>query len=79
MRAFPVPGTTTPSVVVPAPGQGFGQWVGAPSAALTAEGEIALAYRLRRVDQRGAAVVILSSVDGVRTRTVTPRSGTRPN
>lgn len=70
MPAFPVPGSATPSVVVPAPGAGFGQWVGAPSAALAADGEIALTYRLRRVDQRGAAVVVVASEDGVRTRTV---------
>jgi hypothetical protein len=69
MRTFPIPGSATPSVVVPAPAPGFGQWVGAPSAALTDDG-IAIAYRLRRVDQRGAAVVIVSSVDGVRTETV---------
>jgi hypothetical protein len=70
MRAFPVPGSGTPSVVVPAPGPGFGQWVGAPSAALAGDGTVALAYRLRRVDQRGAAVVVVSSVDGVRTEPV---------
>jgi hypothetical protein len=70
MRVFPMPGSGTPSVVVPAPGHGFGQWVGAPSAALTSDATIALAYRVRRVDQRGAAVVIVSSVDGVRTETV---------
>jgi len=69
MTAFPVPGSATPSVVVPAPGQGFGQWVGAPSAALTDEG-IAVAYRLRRSQQRGAAVVVASSADGVSVRTV---------
>ncbi|GAA0900076.1 hypothetical protein GCM10009557_76180 [Virgisporangium ochraceum] len=69
MTTFPVPGSATPSVVVPAPGQGFGQWVGAPSAALH-DGGIALAYRVRRVEQRGAAVVVASSVDGVRFHTV---------
>jgi hypothetical protein len=67
MRAFPVPGSAIPSVVVPAPGPGFGQWVGAPSAALAPDGTVALAYRVRHVDQRGAAVVIATSVDGVRT------------
>jgi len=70
MRPFPVPGSAPSSVVVPAPGPGFGQWVGAPSAALAGNGEIALAYRLRRVDQRGAAVVVVVSDDGVRTRPV---------
>lgn len=70
MTAFPVPGSAAASVVVPAPGQGPGQWVGAPSAALAGNGEIALAYRVRRVDQRGAAVVVVSSVDGVSTRPV---------
>lgn len=70
MPAFPTPGSATPSVVVPAPGPGVGHWVGAPSAALAADNSIALAYRLRRADQRGAAVVIVSSVDGVRTETV---------
>ncbi len=70
MAAFPVPGSAPASVVVPAPGAGFGQWVGAPSAALAEDGTIALAYRLRRVDQRGAAVVVVSSADGVRTHPV---------
>ena len=69
MPDFPVPGTAPASVVVPAPGEGFGQWVGAPSAALTDEG-IALAYRVRRSEQRGAAVVVASSVDGVSVHTV---------
>ena len=43
--------------------------MGAPSAALTDEG-IALAYRVRRSEQRGAAVVVASSVDGVSVHTV---------
>jgi hypothetical protein len=70
MRAFPTPGSVTPFVVVPAPAAGFGQWVGAPSAALAPNGNIALAYRVRRVDQRGAAVVIALSEDGQSMKTV---------
>jgi hypothetical protein len=58
------------AVAVPAPGTGFGAWAGAPSAALDADGSFALAYRVRRVETRGAAVVIARSQDGVRFETV---------
>jgi hypothetical protein len=55
---------------VPAPGTGFGEWAGAPSAALDADGTYAIAYRVRRVETRGAAVVIARSEDGEGLHTV---------
>jgi hypothetical protein len=58
------------TVAVPAPGAGFGAWAGAPSAAVDADGGFALAYRVRRVQTRGAAVVVARSADGVRFDTV---------
>lgn len=54
----PLPGTGRVSVAVPAPGAGFGCWAGAPSAALDADGDVALAYRVRDVERRGAEVVV---------------------
>jgi hypothetical protein len=57
-------------VAVPAPGAGLGDWVGAPSAALDADGSFAVAYRVRRATTRGAAVVIARSDDGERLHTV---------
>jgi hypothetical protein len=52
-------------VAVPPPGNGSGMWAGAPSAA-RGNGEIYLAYRLRRpIGQgRGYAVVVARSSDG---------------
>jgi hypothetical protein len=58
------------AVAVPAPGTGPGAWAGAPSAAVDEDGTFALAYRVRRVQTRGAAVVIARSDDGVRFETV---------
>ncbi|MBV9096361.1 MAG: hypothetical protein JO132_21220 [Streptosporangiaceae bacterium] len=54
-------------VAVEPPGRGPGNWVGAPSAA-AADGEVFLAYRLRKpVGQgRGYAVVVARSADGER-------------
>ena len=70
MDAFPVPGTRAAEVVVPAPAPGEGHWVGAPSAALDADGTVVLAYRVRMVDTRGAATVVARLADGVRPTTV---------
>lgn len=58
-------------VVVPAPGRGPGHWAGAPSAVLD-DGEVWLAYRLRRPldDGRGVGVVVARSSDGVAFETV---------
>ena len=51
-------------MVVPAPGTGPGAWAGSPSA-LRVDGEIFIAYRLRTADQRGYAVEVARSADGV--------------
>lgn len=58
-------------VVVPAPGPGEGFWAGGPSA-VSAQGTVWLAYRLRRpVDQgRGYANLVARSVDGLSFETV---------
>lgn len=59
-------------IAVPAPGTGPGTWAGAPSAALGADGEIYLAYRLRRPQThgRGYAIAVARSGDGVRFETL---------
>lgn len=54
-------------VVVPAPGTGPGAWAGSPSAILV-DNEIFIAYRLRTARQRGYAVEVARSADGVRFR-----------
>lgn len=56
-------------VVVPAPGTGLGAWAGSPSAVLV-DGEILLAYRMRTAQERGYAIEVARSVDGVRFRPV---------
>jgi hypothetical protein len=58
-------------VAVRPPGTGQGRWAGAPSAA-RADGEIYLAYRLRRPlgHGRGYAVVVARSADGERFETL---------
>jgi hypothetical protein len=63
----PEPGSAV--VVVPAPGTGPGAWAGSPSAVLV-DGEIFLAYRMRSAQERGYAVEVARSVDGVRFRSV---------
>lgn len=67
--SFPLPQTGT--TVVPAPGRGPGCWTGAPSSALDADGSVIVAYRVRTVEQRGAAVVVARSDDGERLDAVT--------
>ena len=54
------------TVAVPAPGDGPGCWTGAPSAALAGDGAVLLAYRVRDVERRGAAVVVARAADGER-------------
>ncbi|MBV9952652.1 MAG: hypothetical protein JO291_11915 [Acidimicrobiia bacterium] len=63
----PVPGGQPAEVAIAAPGSGPGHWAGAPSAAVGPDGEIWLAYRLRRPvgDGRGYGVMIARSDDGV--------------
>lgn len=61
------------SVIAIAPeGTGPGTWAGAPSAARAGDGDIYLAYRLRRPQGqgRGYAVVVARSADGVHFETV---------
>ena len=67
---FPLPGTGQATVAVAAPGPGKGRWVGAPSAAADPDGGFVVAYRVRVVDQRGAATVVAHSPDGERLTTV---------
>ncbi len=64
MTEFPVPGTGTARVVVPAPGTSPGFWAGAPSAAFAADGALVIAYRVRTPDRRGASLVVATSRDG---------------
>jgi len=54
----PLPGTGRIAVVAPAPAAGPGNWAGAPSAALDADGAVVLAYRVRTAERRGSEVVI---------------------
>ncbi|GAB1823413.1 hypothetical protein HerbRD11066_65770 [Herbidospora sp. RD11066] len=55
-------------VAIPPPGDGPGFWAGAPSAVVTPDGTIYLAYRLRRPigEGRGYAIQIARSDDGER-------------
>lgn len=66
-----LPDLSTAQVVVPAPGEGPGNWAGAASAVLV-DGVYYLAYRVRRplAVGRGVATVVARSVDGVRFETV---------
>jgi hypothetical protein len=70
MTRFPLPGTGRVAVAVPSPGPGPGRWVGAPSAALDHDSSFVVAYRIRVVDQRGAATVVARSADGEQLTTV---------
>jgi len=69
---LPVPRFTDAAVAVEPPGDGAGNWAGAPSAVLV-DGVIYLAYRVRAPlgEGRGLAVVVARSVDGVVVETVT--------
>ena len=60
---FPVPSEGRYVVSVAAPGSGPGNWAGAPSAAIAADGSLAIAYRVRTPTQRGASLV-LATADG---------------
>ena len=65
------PDPSRAELVVPAPGAGPGNWSGAP-AAIHADGEVVLAYRVRQplTEGRGVATVVARSADGVRFETV---------
>ena len=62
----PLPTLDEPRVVVPAPGEGPGNWAGAASAVLV-DGVTYLAYRVRRPlpDGRGVATVVVRAADGI--------------
>ena len=62
-----MPGEQPAEVAIAAPGGGPGHWAGSPSAALGPDGEMWLAYRLRRPvgDGRGYGVMIARAEDGV--------------
>ena len=68
---LPVPGFVDAAVAVEPPGDGAGNWSGAPSALLV-DGVVHLAYRTRAPlgQGRGLAVVLARSRDGVRFETV---------
>jgi hypothetical protein len=68
---LPVPRLTGAVVAVEPPGEGAGNWAGAPSAVLV-DGVVHLAYRVRAPlgRGRGLAVVLARSRDGVRFETV---------
>jgi hypothetical protein len=70
-QEYSIPMPAQSAVAVPPPGPGPGMWAGAPSA-LRTDGEIYLAYRLRRpIGQgRGYAVVVARSADGEHFETV---------
>jgi hypothetical protein len=70
LNGFPLPGQGRAVVAVPPPGPGFGNWAGAPSAALDADGGVVLAYRVRTAHQRGSATVVARLIDGERLTTV---------
>lgn len=70
VRPFPLPDLDATTPVVAPPGPGAGSWAGAPSAVLDGEGAVVVAYRLRNVEQRGAATVVAVSEDGERLTTV---------
>jgi hypothetical protein len=70
MAGFPLPGIGRTAVAVPAPAPGPGSWAGASSATLDEDGSFVIAYRVRVVDQRGAATVIARSPDGEKLTTV---------
>jgi len=70
MPLLPLPGTSTATVAVEAPGQAPQWWAGAPSAIECPDGTIALAYRLRRGSGEDDEVVIATSGDGAHFDTV---------
>jgi hypothetical protein len=71
-RELVLPCPENARIAIPAPGAGSGNWAGAPYAALADDGDIVLAYRLRRpIGQgRGYAIGIARSADGERFETI---------
>lgn len=60
-----MPNPTESTPVIPAPGEGYGNWSGAPSAELDRDGNVLLAYRRRTLADRGGEVRIVQSRIGV--------------
>ena len=69
-RGFPLPGSATPVVAVPAPGDGYRNWAGSSSAALDEDGTFVIGYRLRHGHRGIVETVIARSEDGERFTTV---------
>src|ERR1700685_2438077 len=71
-QEFMLPCPEKARIAIAAPGEGPGYWAGAPSAAVSDDGEIFLAYRLRRpIGQgRGYAIGIARSADGEHFETI---------
>lgn len=63
-RGYAAPDPGNAIMVMPAPATGPGAWAGSPSA-VRADDEIFIAYRLRTASQRGYAVEVARSADGV--------------
>lgn len=72
VKAAMMPEPERSVIAVSAPGSGPGTWAGAPSA-VSREGQIYLAYRLRKPEGmgRGYSVVVAQSADGVHFETLT--------
>src|ERR1044072_1280251 len=70
MTDFPLPGSASAVVAVPAPGEGPGFWAGAPCAAFDDDGGILLAYRVRNGHDGNDETVVARSGDGERFETV---------
>lgn len=61
-----MPSPAESTLVIPAPGEGLGNWSGAPSAEKDRDGKILLAYRQRSLADRGGEVRIVQSSNGIR-------------
>jgi hypothetical protein len=70
MTGFPLPGSGTAVVAVPAPGAGPGYWAGASCAVLDGQGGFAVAYRVRNGHDGNDQTVVARSPDGAAFSTV---------
>jgi hypothetical protein len=69
-RGFPLPGSASPVVAVPAPGDGYRNWAGSSSAALDEDGTFVIGYRVRHGHRGMVETVIARSEDGEQFTTV---------
>jgi hypothetical protein len=67
---FPLPGTGSMAVAVPAPGAGPGYWAGAPCGMLDEDGTFVVAYRVRNGHDGNDETIVARSADGERFTTV---------